>query len=336
MSEFHVRVVRISGVERHPNADRLSITQVDGGYPVIFQTEDFNEGDLAVYVPIDSVVPELPEWEFLRGHRRIKAKKLRGIFSMGLLAPLPALKLPRCGLAWAEGMDAQVEMGIVRYEAPMRTLIVYSDNEPDPGFFPRYSDLEGLRKCKDVLELNEPVVLTEKIHGANARFAWHEGRLWVGSHNHFKKRPVPGAPVDIWWRAAAESFLEEKLATMPGVGFYGEVYGRVQDLNYGVVDGVEVRFFDAIDLQTGRYYDYQEFLLACIRLGLYVVPALYTGPWLGFDGMKKFAEGTSTLNGASHVREGFVVRSVVERFDRRCGRVALKLHGEGYMLRKEA
>lgn len=38
---------------------------------------------------------------------------------------------------------------------------------------------------------------------------------------------------------------------------------------------------------------------------------------------------------ADHVREGMVVKPVHERFDDRIGRVVLKLHGEGYLTRKE-
>ena len=46
MSEFKVEVVKIRKIEKHPNADTLSITNIHGGYPVVFRTEDFNEGDL--------------------------------------------------------------------------------------------------------------------------------------------------------------------------------------------------------------------------------------------------------------------------------------------------
>ncbi|RYE90041.1 MAG: RNA ligase, partial [Myxococcales bacterium] len=85
MSEFHVRVVRVGPIVKHPQADNLSIAQVFG-YPVIIRTGEYAEGDRAVYVPVDSVVPEGdPRWAFLGEHRRIRAKKLRGVFSMGLL-----------------------------------------------------------------------------------------------------------------------------------------------------------------------------------------------------------------------------------------------------------
>jgi hypothetical protein len=40
------------------------------------------------------------------------------------------------------------------------------------------------------------------------------------------------------------------------------------------------------------------------------------------------------VEGVDHVREGFVVRPVRERYDPAVGRVILKLHGEGFHTRR--
>lgn len=45
MSEFHVEVVRVGPVTKHPNADTLSITNIHGGYPVIMRTGVFDAMD---------------------------------------------------------------------------------------------------------------------------------------------------------------------------------------------------------------------------------------------------------------------------------------------------
>ena len=42
MSEFSCPLVRIGAIQKHPNADSLSITEVDG-CPVVFKTIDFKE-----------------------------------------------------------------------------------------------------------------------------------------------------------------------------------------------------------------------------------------------------------------------------------------------------
>lgn len=78
MSEWKPEVVQVGEVVPHPNADALDITKVYD-YPVVIRRGDFKPGDLAVYVPVDTVVPkDDPRWAFLEGHTRIKAKREDG------------------------------------------------------------------------------------------------------------------------------------------------------------------------------------------------------------------------------------------------------------------
>lgn len=318
MTEFRIEVVRLGPVEKHPNADSLSITQIHGGYPCIFKTGDFIEGDLAVYVPIDAVVPENSErFAFLNGRRRIKAVRLRGIFSMGLLTPIEP--------GWIEGQDVREALGIEKYE-PTMELDTGGDNEVDLVGWPTYTDIEDYRRHKGVLQLDEDVVLTEKIHGANARYL-HDGlRLWCGSRTNTKR----DKPKSIWWAAARQLNLVERLAAVPNIVVFGEVFGQVQDLKYGE-KGVAFCAFDAMDLKSRTYLDYGDFIGLMAELDLPTVPELYRGPWT--LELLALAEGKTTLS-AEHIREGFVVRPTKERYAH-MGRVILKVIGEGYLLRKE-
>lgn len=314
MSESQVRVVQLNRIEQHPNADLLSIAMVDG-YPVIIRTEDFSIGDLAVYIPVDSIVPaDDPQFAFLAGKTRIKARRLRNVFSMGLLVPAaPDMQI---------GEDVGDRLKITKYEE-LEPYWMGTENDRDPGFLPVYTDIEGLRKWGDLLCPGEEVVLTEKIHGANARFLYREGHLWVGSHKRIKKGTC------LWTQIAEKYELEAKLAQVPHTAIYGEIYGaNVQALPYGRTDHA-LLLFDAMDTNTRVYYDFDRFMAIAGFLGLPTVPVLYRGPWM--PSLRDYAEGTSTL--AAHVREGFVVRPVKERIDGRIGRVILKLPGEGYLLR---
>jgi len=321
MSEWRVQVVRIGAIGKHPNADSLSIAHV-WGYPTIIRTGDFAVGDLAVYVPVDSVVPvNDPRWAFLDGHARIKAKRLRGIFSMGLLTPADA--------AWAEGQDVADTLGITKYEPP-DPASMGGDNEKDPGYMPVY-DIEGLRRWPDVLREGEEVIVTEKLHGANGRFLWRDERLWVGSRTGFKRQDA----MNLWWRVAEHYDLALKLREWPDIGFYGEVYGQVQDLRYGTArDEYRLALFDALETHARTFLDYARFREIAERISLPVVPVLYHGPWQ--PQLAALAEGQSTLPDANHVREGIVIRLGHERWDERIGRVILKLHGEGYLTRKHS
>lgn len=326
-TEHDVVVVRLDAVQKHENADSLGITHVHGR-PCIVRLGEWSQGDKAIYVPVDSLVPVSdPRFAFLGpkagpdGRARIKAMRLRGVFSMGLIV--------RPDEDMAEGDDVRERMGIGIYEPPVPTG--GGETERDPGFLPVY-DIESARRWGHVvLTIGEEIVVTEKIHGANGRFAWYHDRLWCASRTQFYK---PGE--GMWQRVAEAERLADKLAaTCPGIAIYGEVYGQVQDLRYGK-NGANLVAFDALDIVTRRWLDYNDFRDLTERLGLLRVPELYRGPWSPVD-IPRLAEGDSVLagaNGARHVREGWVLRPLRERSHPDLGRVILKWHGEGYLTRK--
>ena len=342
MSEFHVNVVRLGPFTKHPNADSLDITKVFD-YTVIAKQGNFREGDLVVYVPIDSVVPDVEEWHWLapvssdgterfpigqvpEKYRVIEAKKIRGIFSQGCLMPLPPGGDPR---GWTEGMEVAATFGITKYEPPV-PMTTGGECEPAPKgwVIPTYTDIEGLRRYPGVLVPGEEVVVTEKIHGANARYVHDGERLWVGSHGQIKARN----PDVLWWQVAIAEELEQKLAQVPNLVFFGEVYGQVQDLKYGVKSGARFRAFDVWDVKAMRYVDDDLARTLAAQVGITWVPTLFHGMW-DPDVVNPLCEGKSTF--ADNVREGFVVKPVKERWSDQIGRVILKRHGEGYLLRKK-
>jgi hypothetical protein len=346
MSEFKPEIVRIRSVEPHPNADRLEVARVYD-YPVVVGKGEFRGGDRAVYVPIDAVVrDDHPTWGFLGDKRRIRAKKLRGIYSQGLLAPpyctcvvqhgtrltrwmgskLRLVHQSHCLLRMSPGSDVSTQVDLFKYEPPM-TPQMRTENERDPGFMPIYTDIEGLRRHPDVLVEGEEVVLTEKIHGANGRWCFWQDRFWAASHRNVKREN----PECLWWMVM-DPLFREFLQSNEGIVFYGEVYGQVQDLRYGVNSGARVVLFDAYSIYEGRYLDYDDYDETVYGL-MPQVPVLYRGPWK--RELMDMAEGKTVLGREQHVREGFVVKPIRERLHDETGRVILKLVGQGYNLRKE-
>lgn len=354
MSHFEVKVVKLPKFGNHPNADKLCITTLFKSFPVIFQKGLYNEGDLVAYIPTDAVVPlDRPEFEWLKPAKpepivlakgesieavtakieetfekktlRIRAKKLRGLPSMGILIPAP--------VGTKEGDDIKDLLGVVKYEEP-EPLSTGGDEEKDPGFAPKYN-VESYRKYGAAFKSGEEVVVTEKIHGANGMFLFKNGRLWVRSHNQYKKDlDCDGNPTtSMWWVIARKNNFAGKLSNIPNLAIYGEVYGQVQDLKYGHQKGqVSFRAFDVFDTTTGRFLDYEAAREAVKRVGIEWVPELYRGP---FDEkvIEPMADGKSTL--ADNIREGIVIKPITERFDETIGsRVILKLIGFDYESRK--
>lgn len=316
IAEHTCDVVEIK-LELHPNADSLSLVMV-GDFQCAVRTEDWKDGNLAIYIPPDSVVPETKEFEFLGKHRRIKARKLRGEWSVGLLIPAPT---------GAEiGDDYMERLGIVHYEPQVHGhFTTGGDNvaAPRKGDFPKY-DVLNFRKYSDCFVEGEEVIVTEKIHGGNGRFVCIDDVMYAGSRRYWKKED----PNNLWWKALEQNpVLDAWLRHNQNLAVFGEVFGQVQNLKYGSIQGQI--FFAAFDILRGnQWLDYDE----AYEIGapLIWVPLIYRGPF-NKELLLEFAEGDSKWPGADNIREGVVVKPIHERTDRRIGRVQLKIVSNTYL-----
>jgi RNA ligase (TIGR02306 family) len=363
MSDWQPQVTVIKSITKHPAANALEIATV-WDYPVCIKIGQYKVGDLVGYLPIDTIVPDTDMFYFLcpkayekyedeqgvmqqrqlgpkypvgqvpEKYRRIKAKKMVGIYSQGMLVDCqPGLQIG----------DSLVDvMSLKKWEEEeeenlpglKKTRGTNAESPPKGWIMPHY-DVDGIRKYVECLLLNEEIVLTEKIHGSNAGFSHDGERLWVKSRNWYKKQNED----DMWWDVALRYDLANKLAQFPNKVFFGEVYGQVKGFRYDtLIEGgrllTKVRFFDIWDTKTMRYLDYDDFMVIIKLAGLTAVPELYRGGWMGKEMMYPYAEGTSTLN-PKHVREGWVLRTAHERYEPRLdSRMQVKLVGEGYNLQK--
>lgn len=198
MSEFKCEVVQVK-IERHPNADAIEIARV-GDYQSIVRKGQFVDGDLAVYIPEQALVPEwllrqMKLWDEAKNKgglagssgNRVKAIKLRGVVSQGLLLDGQQASMwfdqEECGVivrrsvpedtpAWKNqvffkvGEDAASFLGIVKYEPPipsnMRGRVVGVDLHATNKY-----DFDNLKKMPDLFSEDDYVVATEKIHGTH-------------------------------------------------------------------------------------------------------------------------------------------------------------------------
>lgn len=65
-------VRQIADIRPIEGADKIVVAQVDG-WECVIQKDEFNIGDKVVYVEVDSIMPEKPEYEFLR-KRKFRVK----------------------------------------------------------------------------------------------------------------------------------------------------------------------------------------------------------------------------------------------------------------------
>lgn len=332
-STHKTEVVKVH-LEPCPNADSLSLVTVFG-YKVVVRTADWTEGALGAYVVPDSLVDtSKPEFAFLGGSNRIRVRRFRGTLSQGLLVKAPE--------GSKVGDDVSEILGVTRYQPPEpgepgspgyhpgRGM----ENERGPeGWSPKY-DVDSWFRYKHLFKEGEEVVATEKVHGASARYAYRNGRMYCGSRTCWKKE----SDENIWWKALRKSpSIAEFCQAHDGMDtiLYGEVYGQVQDLKYGhSKGGVSFVAFDV--WQMGRWVGWEELGNLEKFQSLFWVPTIYKGPYEE-NKIRTLADGKSTVakihGDPNQLREGIVVKPIVERNDPEVGRVQLKLVSDTYLER---
>ncbi|MGW0466152.1 RNA ligase (ATP) [Streptomyces sp. NPDC003027] len=338
-------------VHAHPNADALELAQV-GLYRAVVAKGAYRSGDAALYIPEQAVLPaalveELGLTGRLAGKAsdRVKAVRLRGELSQGLVCRPKALADVDLARAAAEGTDFAESLGITKWVPPIPPTMS-GDVESAPDLLP-WVDIENLQRYPDIFDPGEPVVLTEKLHGSACLMTYFaaDGRVQVSSKGFGAKGlALTEDPRNLYWRAvlghdapAVAARLAERLGARR-VGLFGEVYGSgVQDLGYGAdarTPGVGYAVFDVsaeIDGEV-RWLD----PAAVLEPGeLPLVPRLFAGPYDSAV-VLDLANGRETVSGrALHLREGVVIRPVTERYSPVVGgRAIAKAVSPAYLTRK--
>ena len=337
-------------VHEHPNADALELAQV-GLYRAVVAKGAYRTGDAAVYIPEQSVLPaglieELGLTGRLAGGNsdRVKAVRLRGELSQGIVCRPKALADVDLARAALDGTDFAERLGITKWVPPIPPTM-NGDVESAPDLLP-WVDIENIQRFPDIFAPGEAVVLTEKLHGSACLLTYlaDEDRVHVSSKGFgAKSLALKEDPRNLYWRAVhghgvteVAAGLAERLGARR-VGIFGEVYGAgVQDLAYGADGRRATLGYAAFDVSaeidgTVRWLDPAELLGGELPL----VPQLHEGPY-DIDRVLEFASGRESVSGRElHLREGVVIRPAAERYSPVTGgRAIAKAVSAAYLTRK--
>ncbi|MFI9173328.1 RNA ligase (ATP) [Streptomyces lincolnensis] len=340
-------------VHEHPDADALELAQV-GLYRAVVAKGAYRTGEAAVYIPEQSVLPaalieELGLTGRLAGGKsdRVKAVRLRGELSQGIVCRPRALADVDLVRAAADGTDFAERLGITKWVPPIPPTMS-GDVEAASDLLP-WVDVENLQRYPDIFTPGEPVVLTEKLHGSACLLTYvaDQKRVYVSSKGFGSKSlALKEDPRNLYWRAVRGHGVAEAAAVLADrlgarrVGIFGEVFGAgVQDLTYGADGRRESLGYAVFDVSadidgTVRWLDPAE-VVELLGGQLPLVPAVYEGPY-DVSRVLELASGRETVSGRElHLREGVVVRPAGERYSAVTGgRAIAKAVSPAYLTRK--
>ncbi|QEH36607.1 RNA ligase [Aquisphaera giovannonii] len=341
----------VNAVEPIPNADAIEKIRVLGWWVVVKKGEH-QPGDKLVYCEIDSLLPERPEFEFLRASSfkpaqtdatgavtlpagfRIKTVRLRGQVSQGICFPLSILPP---GAPTEEGADVTDLLGVIKWEPPLPVGMGGKVKGQFPGFLPK-TDETRVQILEPVLERNrgKTFYVTEKLDGTSFTAFIREGEFGICSRNLWMDEADES---NVLVRVAKGLKLEEKLrAARERLGhdlaIQAEVIGPGIQKNKYALPAVTLRVFSVLNVDAYRLVDHGVKLEVLSELGLEPVPQLGTIVLdHTVDQLVAFSEGVSALNPKVQ-REGVVLRPLAEEYDEDIGgRLSFKVINPKFLLK---
>lgn len=312
---------KIASIEPIENADMIELAMIDG-WQVITKKNEFKSGDWCVYIEIDSVLPEVEPFEFLRSRSfRIKTQKMRGQLSQGICFPLSIFASLGLPLPLNQNIDPETGyedvtdlLGIKKYEPAMKFSIGGSimsnfiENVPKTDA-ERVQNLVGyVAKWKDE---DKRFIASEKLDGTSLTTALINDEFMVCSRNYRLNEDE----TNLYWNVARKYDIETKLRRAKDLGYnniviQGEIVGPNIQSNKYKLQQPEVFFFtNAFNYDKSEYLTVQDTLILYRYLELNHVPILdFDLSIRQFDTVKdiiEFADGKSVLN-SNTMREGIV------------------------------
>lgn len=264
-------VQEITELQPINGADRIVLATVLGWH-VIVQKDEYKVGDKTIYVEIDSVLPEKPEFEFLRPKKfRIRTMKMKGVISQGICFPLSILPpgdyhinddvTEVIGVKHFDEYgdhDCEEEVG-AKKKSTLRTFmfkhkatrwlakLIYLPTKRERNDFPsfvsktdetRIQTIPWLFDSKEYM--NADWIVTEKVDGQSGTFALVKKKGLFSKYEFIvcsRNRRLNTEDLSSWWSVARKynlsNILKSIIGNNPWVCLQGEVLGPgIQGNNY--------------------------------------------------------------------------------------------------------
>lgn len=324
-------IQKIKEIEVIEGADAIEKAYVLG-WQLVIRKGDFKVGDLCVYCEIDSIMPDKPEFEFVRARsNRIKTIRLRGQISQGICFPLNVL--PE-GLEITEDMDVTEIIGVTKFEPPIPANLAADVKGLFPSFIPK-TDETRVQVLEKVLNAYAGIscYVTEKLDGSSVTFYIKDGEFGVCSRN----LDLQFNEDNSMWKFAIENKLEEKLKALnKNIALQGEIIGEGIQKNKYKLRGQTIYFFNVFEIDVYRYFSLHEVKNLLAELELKMVPVLEENYLLenSVEALIAKSKMKSVLN-KDTIAEGIVIRPVEEKIDKYVmqGRVSFKAINPDFLIK---
>jgi len=353
------KIISLSPIK---DADRIETAKVLG-WDCIVRKGEFKEGDLCIYIEIDSLIPREDWSEFLfkneKDKYRLRTMKMKGQLSQGLVLPLQIDPIScedwdinlQTGIAKAGntgsyiktfniGDDVTNNLGITKYEKQIPIALAGQIKGDFPSFIPKTDEVRIQSELKLLEDLKgKPYYITTKLDGTSATYYKLNGEFEVCSRNLRIKNPEQATYHDkseegvksenVYWKMAKKYKIEEWLPD--GYAIQGEICGPGIQKNPLKLSDQELFIFNVFNIKEGKYYFPSDDVYiddATVNVGLKLVPlATDFGSEFNYS-LEELLEKAKGKYPNGGNKEGIVVRSMDQL-------ISFKVVNNDYLLKDE-
>ena len=338
-------VREVKEVKSHPNADNIELVIIDGWQCVALKGKHY-VGEKVIYFEIDSVLPPLNRFEFLRKSChikkdwlskgegfRIKTIKLRGELSQGLVMSISDafdVQQELTGRTLELGDDLTDFIGVEKYEPPVPACLEGEAKGAFPSLI-RKTDQNRLQNCYDsVSVLDSSWEVSMKLEGTSMTI-YHDldGVFGVCSKNtdfllngNNEKNSFVNAYKDL--------IKNTNLSSLPkGLAVQGELMGPGIQGNIEKFNKLHFFAFDIFDIEKQNYLSSKERESILLKIGVSSVPLIektFCIKNMSIDELLNYADGPSIH---AKNREGLVFKNL-ERPN-----ISFKIISNKYLLKEK-
>lgn len=297
MSRKLASVQKIKAVKPIEGADRIEIVQVLN-WDCVASKGEYQVGDMVIYFEIDSLLPDIPAFEFLKGSSwsqklnkyKIRTHKFRGQISQGLVIPIRQLteiynqinKSALSSIDYDEGDDLTALLKIEKYEPPVSNGPL-GDIINHEWYVPK-TDEERIQVCAEnvlpeYMKSEQGDWYTSvKLDGTSCTAGLFEDAFLIGGRNQWYKDD------NMYTTTVRKYITEEKLrayqeTTGMYVVFQGELCGPGIQCNRLGLKEKDWFIFNVFTSDTGKMDSYTKcdllnMLNICEYFGLKTVPLI--------------------------------------------------------------
>lgn len=263
-------IEKIHSIQPHPNSDvlRLECAKIKE-WPVVIPKGEYKDGDLVVFIEIDSIVPNTETFKFMERQKfRVWNAKFKGSPSSGLVMPLSIL--PERDIPYEIGDDVTKILGILKYERPES----FVNNGETKGGFPSNlisisDELNLLSYPEALMELDgRDVIISQKKDGSSTTFIYNNSEFDACSRR-LKLKENEGFP----YQMVNQYDIKNKLTNLnKNIAIQAETIGTGMNGNRMGLKDRQIRVFRAKNLDTRVLYTWDDLVVLCSVLNIPTVP----------------------------------------------------------------